>query len=393
MTTVTIAHASLPPGQTADVPQSVYENVLQALGWTLVGTPPTSETAGIALPSSYAGGDNTFDSTSRITLQSHQKAVHPNHYGEGIRLDLKQNGAKAMIAWRDDYSGSGPRTIAWVGAHGQSNDGASWHNHLSFEVPDTNGALQTALEIPFAQWNSANGVGISPSDAYVRAAAKLIAGGVPLIVEGPAGSIRDLHLGTTDGTNVGGKDAFRRWSVRADSAAEAGSNAGTDLQIIRRTDAGAVIDTALFIKRSTGQVGLGGVTSPTTALDIGPGSSTVSTRVNRGANTSFLASYVLATSGTDRWAVQIRNDSTEDLHVRNSAQGHTALLVENRATAPNVSLLTSTKSYGGGVGVVYVANASTVPTTNPSGGGVLFAEGGALKWRGSSGTVTTIAPA
>ena len=48
---------------------------------------------------------------------------------------------------------------------------------------------------------------------------------------------------------------------------------------------------------------------------------------------------------------------------------------------------------GSGVGVVAIANAGTNPSTNPSGGGVLYAEGGALKWRGSSGTVTTIANA
>jgi hypothetical protein len=39
------------------------------------------------------------------------------------------------------------------------------------------------------------------------------------------------------------------------------------------------------------------------------------------------------------------------------------------------------------------ANCSVVPTTNPVGGGRLYWEGGALKHRGSSGTVTTIAPA
>lgn len=48
---------------------------------------------------------------------------------------------------------------------------------------------------------------------------------------------------------------------------------------------------------------------------------------------------------------------------------------------------------GGGTGVFGIANATTVPTSNPSGGGVLYAEGGALKWRGSSGTITTIANA
>jgi hypothetical protein len=41
---------------------------------------------------------------------------------------------------------------------------------------------------------------------------------------------------------------------------------------------------------------------------------------------------------------------------------------------------------------LHLANA-TVPTANPTGGGVLYVEGGALKYRGSSGTVTTIANA
>ena len=41
---------------------------------------------------------------------------------------------------------------------------------------------------------------------------------------------------------------------------------------------------------------------------------------------------------------------------------------------------------------LHLANA-TAPTANPSGGGVLYVESGALKYRGSSGTVTTIANA
>jgi hypothetical protein len=50
-------------------------------------------------------------------------------------------------------------------------------------------------------------------------------------------------------------------------------------------------------------------------------------------------------------------------------------------------------SFGGGEGIVFIANAGTAPNANPAGGGVLYVEGGALKWRGSSGTVTTIAAA
>jgi hypothetical protein len=42
---------------------------------------------------------------------------------------------------------------------------------------------------------------------------------------------------------------------------------------------------------------------------------------------------------------------------------------------------------------IFIANAVTVPTGNPTGGGFLYVEAGALKYRGSSGTVTTIANA
>jgi len=59
----------------------------------------------------------------------------------------------------------------------------------------------------------------------------------------------------------------------------------------------------------------------------------------------------------------------------------------------NTQLFSTTKAFGGGAGVLGIANAATVPTTNPAGGGVLYAQAGALKWRGSAGTVTTIAPA
>lgn len=50
-------------------------------------------------------------------------------------------------------------------------------------------------------------------------------------------------------------------------------------------------------------------------------------------------------------------------------------------------------SVGGGSRVIAIQNAATVPNSNPANGGVLYVESGALKYRGSSGTVTTIANA
>ena len=135
----------------------------------------------------------------------------------------------------------------------------------------------------------------------------------------------------------------------------------------------------------TGDATIGGV------LLVSTGGTAINA-VNRNAITNFGA-YVLRTAGTDRWSLQMINDTTNDLHLSDSAQGTTALLAETRATAPNLSLLTSTKSYGGGVGVLFVPNASTNPSSNPTGGGLLYINAGALTYRGSGGTVTVVAPA
>ena len=59
----------------------------------------------------------------------------------------------------------------------------------------------------------------------------------------------------------------------------------------------------------------------------------------------------------------------------------------------NVQLAALTQSFGGGAGVIGIANATTVPTSNPTGGGILYVEAGALKYRGSSGTITTLGAA
>jgi hypothetical protein len=49
--------------------------------------------------------------------------------------------------------------------------------------------------------------------------------------------------------------------------------------------------------------------------------------------------------------------------------------------------------FGGGQGVIAIANACVAPTGNLAGAGILYVEDGALKYRGANGTVTTIAPA
>jgi hypothetical protein len=59
-------------------------------------------------------------------------------------------------------------------------------------------------------------------------------------------------------------------------------------------------------------------------------------------------------------------------------------LQEKNAAAPNFQAM----ELG-----MYIANSIAAPTGNPSGGGFLYVEGGALKYRGSSGNIVTLAAA
>ena len=62
-------------------------------------------------------------------------------------------------------------------------------------------------------------------------------------------------------------------------------------------------------------------------------------------------------------------------------------------TNRNVTFNGASQNTANGAGVIGINNATTVPTTNATSGGILYVEAGALKFRGSSGTITTIANA
>jgi hypothetical protein len=53
---------------------------------------------------------------------------------------------------------------------------------------------------------------------------------------------------------------------------------------------------------------------------------------------------------------------------------------------------TTGADFGSGVQILFIAN-GTAPSGNPTGGGFLYVEAGALKYKGSSGTVTTLGSA
>ena len=160
----------------------------------------------------------------------------------------------------------------------------------------------------------------------------------------------------------------------------------------------------------SGNVGIG-TTAPVSKLDVfGEGRFNVSAAANTTATALTLVNTTDAENNGVRIGWKPYNASFETAYITTIREGANAFssLVFATSTngwgvggpsermritsAGNVGIGT-TNQFGSGGRVIGIANATTVPTTNPTGGGVLYVEAGALKFRGSSGTVTTIANA
>ena len=132
------------------------------------------------------------------------------------------------------------------------------------------------------------------------------------------------------------------------------------------------------------------------------GSQTVAGTVSAPAQASItprsagtIGLFIKGASGQTSVLMEVQNSAGTQVFGANASGGitYTGLTVLQMAANRNLQLASATVSIGGGSGVIGIANATTVPTSNATGGGILYAEGGALKWRGSSGTITTIAAA
>jgi hypothetical protein len=98
-------------------------------------------------------------------------------------------------------------------------------------------------------------------------------------------------------------------------------------------------------------------------------------------------------SPAGKYEIAVQSDKLQ-INGRNADDNRfeTIVVFQRLAAGGNVGFRT-TSQFGGGRGVIAIANASVVPSVAPDGGGILYVEDGALKYRGSNGTETVIAPA
>jgi hypothetical protein len=98
-------------------------------------------------------------------------------------------------------------------------------------------------------------------------------------------------------------------------------------------------------------------------------------------------------SPAGKYEIAVQSDKLQ-FNGRNASDTgfETVVVFQRVAAGGNIGFRTASQ-FGGGKGVVAIANASAAPSVNPAGGGILYVEGGALKYRGANGTITVIAPA
>ena len=194
----------------------------------------------------------------------------------------------------------------------------------------------------------------------------------------------DINLAIGAPTNSGTTDGFVNIKVAGSTRVSLGRN---------NTSTNALISF----------VGSGEITAVTSVLVIN--GSTTNTTFNSTDVTFSLPTLQFAVGTTSpiiKQADNTTNSATaQSLTVRaanatgTSSTGGDLILKGGSGTlhVGNIGLFGTTASAGGGEGVLCILNRTVAPSTNPTNGGIIYSEGGALKYRGSSGTVTVIAPA
>jgi len=110
----------------------------------------------------------------------------------------------------------------------------------------------------------------------------------------------------------------------------------------------------------------------------------------------FVETDQMAPAG--KYEIAVQSDKLQ-INGRNAANDDfdTIVVFQRPAAGGNIGIgfkeAKDFKEFGGGQGVIAIANASAPPTENLAGAGILYVENGALKYRGTNGTVTVIAPA
>ena len=144
-------------------------------------------------------------------------------------------------------------------------------------------------------------------------------------------------------------------------------------------------------------VGYTGVTPPSNGALIkgavginnnNPGSTLVvsGTGTNGGVGT---ATILVGESNVRSWYLSAGWTTSGHFSIVNGSNSTNVISLEGNNNNNNIGF--NGTSFGNGTQVIFIANRTANPSANPTGGGILYVEAGALKYRGSGGNTTTIA--
>lgn len=204
-----------------------------------------------------------------------------------------------------------------------------------------------------------------------------------------------------------------RWVVAKNSAAESGSNAGSDFNVYRYDDAGNFLGTAIAIPRSTGEVRIGDPTAGTAHLRLDRSAGNVSIITGTGFPNGVVTAPVgsmytdtAATNGAIRWIKatgsgntgwQVDYGDTGWRNVTSTVTGGTTVIARFRRFASTVNIRiysmdaasrlpmpTGFRPYDSGSGNAWAVGTNTFGTlTWDAGSFTIRATGGAVGFDGS----------
>lgn len=265
--------------------------LITATGFTATDDTSTSTFAGgLSIGTTTSKEALTLGLNNRISLETDQGWVYPSHLSDLIRLKWTTNTAKPAITWYDATTTT-PVARSAIVSHEYLSYPDNRHAHISIETSDTSNALQSRFEVPW---------GCDGSDCDVATA-----------------SGADFHVGSGGDLKILDGDFFHGASLdifpNIDSAnttvgLRVGTTSTSSLLL-----AGLGTDEVVFTDNLTTT---GTITSQGTSIILD--SSGTATFANDRAGTSNFGSFVWRTAGADQWSMQMRNDSTNNLYLRDN---------------------------------------------------------------------------
>ena len=375
-------------------------------------------------------------------------------HGRGLRI---KNGTATTSGVQVSIEPEGTTVVGAniIGANGQTADLQRWSaynagsaNGTTLTKVDANGALtvspsagtaatinQVSGAIGLAvlrnasgsaniqEWQNAAGTQLARVDYF--GSAKFVTANLeassgtnrPLLTKGfTSQTANHYELQDSSSTILGGRNALAQlWSgstspvTVATGGATSGTSSGTTATMTTATAHGLAVGDLVTIAGVT-PTGYNGtylvVTAPTTTTYTvtTSGSNLGNTTVSGTTSVPAQASFTARSAGTVGLVVKAAASPQSDIFNVQGSSGTTLFNVTGTGavTIPTSGLratfLGASDTSAAGIvsnvttGHVVVKNTGTVPNT-PSGGGVLYVESGALKYKGSSGTITTIANA